>query len=84
MKAGDNIYFFIDRKVYGIGELVNIGQDCKYQNYLGALKPIVQDYNTIKNSMLLNCSELDINKRLLCLFKPSPFSSRMELIWMMY
>lgn len=73
MKAGDNIYFFIDRKVYGIGELVNIGQDCKYQNYLGALKPIVQDYNTIKNSMLLNCSELDINKRLLCLFKPSPF-----------
>jgi len=32
MKAGDNIYFFTDRKIYGIGEIINVGEDCKYLN----------------------------------------------------
>ena len=33
MKAGDNIYFFSDRKIYGIGVLKNIaGRDCRFKN----------------------------------------------------
>lgn len=38
MKPGDNVYFLSDRKIYGIGQLVNIGADCKYDNYEGASK----------------------------------------------
>src|SRR5213593_2912254 len=33
MRAGDNIYFFIQRKIYGIGKLVNVGSDCKFFNF---------------------------------------------------
>ena len=33
MKPGDNIYFFCKRKYYGVGELVNVGIDCKYCNF---------------------------------------------------
>ena len=36
MKPGDNVYFFSNRKIYGIGELVCVGNDCKYDNYLNA------------------------------------------------
>ena len=36
MSPGDNVYFLSNRKVYGIGRLVSIGKDCKYDNYLGA------------------------------------------------
>lgn len=38
MQAGDNIYFMSDRKLYGVGTLVNIGDDCKYDNYSDASK----------------------------------------------
>lgn len=38
MKEGDNIYFLSDRKLYGVGTLVNIGGDCKYDNYIDASK----------------------------------------------
>lgn len=31
MKAGDNIFFFTERKIYGIGKLVNIAdEDCRF------------------------------------------------------
>ena len=33
MKPGDNVYFFSERKIYGIGELVAVGPDCKYSNF---------------------------------------------------
>ena len=36
MSQGDNVYFLSDRKVYGVGELICIGNDCKYDNYRGA------------------------------------------------
>ncbi len=39
MKAGDNVYFFIDRKIYGVGELVNIENDCKSLNFAEANHP---------------------------------------------
>lgn len=73
MTEGDNIYFFRNRKIYGIGELVNILDDCKYQNYKKSLKPNIQNYPDIKDSMLLGNEESNINSRLVCLFKPSPY-----------
>ena len=36
MKADDLIFFFVNRKIYGCGKLVNVGKDCKYFNYLSA------------------------------------------------
>lgn len=36
MTPGDNIYFLSDRKLYGIGRAIQIGEDCKYDNYLDA------------------------------------------------
>lgn len=39
MKEGDHIYFFNNRKIYGIGRIIDIKKDCKYLNYLGADDP---------------------------------------------
>ena len=39
MNEGDNIYFFINRRVYGIGELTNIDNDCKFSNFPKASIP---------------------------------------------
>lgn len=72
MKEGDNVYFFIDRKIYGIGELKNINHDCKYQNYPEALWPSVKSFKEIKNSILYGDKAANINNRIVCLFKPSP------------
>lgn len=71
MKPGDNIYFFIKRKIYGIGELIKIKYDCKYWNYIGADKPKNYKYNEIKNSMIMN-KEKNIENRCFCVFKPYP------------
>ncbi|SHF14281.1 hypothetical protein [Clostridium fallax] len=48
MKAGDNIYFFIKRKIYGIGVLKNIYNDCKFNNYPNADEPSIVKYKNIK------------------------------------
>lgn len=56
MKEGDNIYFLSDRKIYGVGKLVNIGDDCKYDNYIDASKLLpncrqeVEEYLTTENN----------------------------------
>ena len=39
MKEGDNIYFFIDRKIYGIGVLIDLQGNCKYSNFPQACIP---------------------------------------------
>lgn len=72
MKPGDNIYFFTNRKLYGIGELIYIGNDCKFVNYPTASNPIQEDYNKIHEEMILNDDSSNINNRWICIFKPSP------------
>src|SRR2546430_2569496 len=52
MKAGDNIYFFIQRKIYGIGKLVNVGSDCKYFNFPSASVPQSFVYGSVKQQLL--------------------------------
>ncbi len=74
MQEGDNVYFFFERKLYGIGELVKIGPDCKYSNYLGACKLEKFSLNNIRQSQLVNYNSA--SNRWICLFKPSPFFFR--------
>jgi len=73
MKAGDNIYFFIDRKIYGIGELVNVEKDCKFCNFPGASCPSSVGYSEVKDRLLWDEGEYSNNQRWLCLFKPAPY-----------
>ncbi|CEH33997.1 hypothetical protein [Romboutsia lituseburensis] len=72
MKPGDNVYFFNDRKIYGVGTLININFDCKFSNYPDALVPYIPDYKNIENSILLNTGTDSINNRCICTFKPEP------------
>jgi len=74
MKEGDNVFFFIKRKIYGIGILTNINDDCKFLNYPDANKPTVQNYKHIKNKLLFDIGgEVSLNYRFICTFIPSPF-----------
>ncbi|NLY74720.1 MAG: hypothetical protein GX075_05395 [Firmicutes bacterium] len=73
MKPGDNIYFFINRKIYGIGELVAIGDDCKFLNYPKANIPSNFDYNAEKSNLLWDEGKQSVNQRWLCVFKPNPY-----------
>lgn len=75
MKEGDNIYFFIQRKIYGIGKIVNVGFDCKYLNFIDA--DIARSFSTNEmrvNQQLLSGST-DSN-RCFCTFKPTPYFFR--------
>jgi hypothetical protein len=73
MKEGDNVYFFIDRKIYGIGRLVNINGDCKYLNYPTANYPTVQNFQEIQELLLYNNGENSISNRFICTFEPYPY-----------
>jgi len=72
MREGDNVYFFIDRKIYGIGTLTNINGDCKFLNYPNANLPTVQNYDEIKDQLLLDIGVNSINLRFICTFIPYP------------
>lgn len=68
MKPGDHIYFFRKRKIYGICELVEVGNhDCKILNYIDADKPSKKCDN--KKDMIIDNSSI----RFICTFKPQPF-----------
>lgn len=71
MKESDNIYFFIGRKIYGIGELININGDCKFWNYPEAGIPKNFEYIDLIDKMILDKKE-NINNRCFCVFKPYP------------
>ena len=64
MKDGDNVYFFLDRKIYGIGVLKTINLDCKYQNYPNSLLPQIPNFDEIKNKILLGDTVFNINPEL--------------------
>jgi len=72
MTEGDNVYFFIKRKIYGIGELININGDCKHLNFPGADIPITDSYSKLKSKMVLNKSSFNLGNRFICTFKSAP------------
>ena len=73
MKPGDNIYFFCKRKYYGVGELVNVGIDCKYCNFPNSSARSAVSYNDIHDDLLVDYGPSSSNYRWLCTFKGSPF-----------
>ncbi len=70
MKAGDLIFFFVKRKVYGCGRLVNIGKDCKYLNYTKASIPNGDRTNSYDTTRLLETGSS--KNRCFCTFEPYP------------
>lgn len=73
MKEGDNVYFFIKRKIYGIGSLVNINGNCKFLNYPNSNLPTIQNYDDVKGYLLLDLSNNEsLNSRFICTFIPFP------------
>jgi hypothetical protein len=73
MKEGDNVYFFLDRKIYGIGKLININGNCKFLNYPKANVPDNQKYNDIRDKLLYDIGEDSVKNRFICTFEPFPF-----------
>jgi hypothetical protein len=73
MKEGDNVYFFLDRKIYGIGKLININGNCKFLNYPNANVPDNQNYNNVQDKLLYDTGENSVNNRFICTFEPFPF-----------
>lgn len=73
MKEGDNIYFFIKRKIYGIGKLVNLNGDCKFLNYPGADTPEGPSANTQVDDLLWSKEEHRFQQRFVCFFEPAPY-----------
>ena len=73
MKEGDNVYFFFERKIYGIGKLININGSCKFLNYPNANLPNNQNYIDIQNHLIYDNGENSINNRFICTFEPFPF-----------
>ncbi|MEG3071471.1 MAG: hypothetical protein RQM92_12150 [Candidatus Syntrophopropionicum ammoniitolerans] len=83
MKPGDNIYFFIQRNIYGIGHLVEVAGDCKFLNFPRASQPAVFDYEDIQPHLLWDEGQESVNQRWLCLFQPSPYFLKTVLTWTM-
>lgn len=69
MSQGDNVYFLSDRKVYGVGELICIGNDCKYDNYRGA-SALLPDSEAGMDQVLTTPST---RARWVLFFKHSPY-----------
>ncbi|WP_235846943.1 hypothetical protein [Neobacillus soli] len=72
MTEGDNVYFFIKRKIYGVGRLININGDCKHLNFPCADIPITEDFLNLKDKMILNKSTFNLGNRFLCTFESAP------------
>lgn len=67
MKSGDDIFFFTDRKIYGIGKLINIaGIDCRYR--IHSRKDGVEDLVETKNPTI---------HQFVCTFVPAPYFFRL-------
>ncbi|MFN2576744.1 MAG: hypothetical protein ABR607_03530 [Pyrinomonadaceae bacterium] len=81
MKAGDNIYFFIQRKIYGLGKLINVGPDCKYFNFPGASLPHSFAYQSVRQNILWDEGAISVNQRCVCFFEPDPhfFASGVDM-----
>ena len=65
MKEGDNVFFFMERKVYGIGELVSIEErDCRFRIHPKKESADIEDLTEERDSNM---------HQFICTFKPSPY-----------
>jgi len=73
MEVGDNVYFFRDRFIYGIGKMVKVGGDYRFNNFPGASKPSVYEYDEIRDDILVDSGPDSPRTRWVCTFQPSPY-----------
>lgn len=73
MKKGDNIYFFHQRKIYGIGKLVDVEGSSIHLNFPEADNPITARFEDVRSQMIINSTEENLNNRFLCTFEGAPF-----------
>ncbi len=79
MQGGDNIYFFIRRKIYGIGKLVAGHSDCKFFNFPNAGAPKATKYSAVKPQLLWDEGEISCGQRCICMFEPDPHFFRLGI-----
>jgi hypothetical protein len=72
MRPGDSVYFFIKRRVYGIGELIDVEGDCRHLNYPGASAPRAYSAAEIEENAVIKTEPIE-RQRWVCFFKPSPY-----------
>lgn len=70
MKEDDLIFFFINRKIYGCGRLVNIGKSCRYLNYQNADTPRGDSDENFTSKLLPDSTT---KNRCFCTFEPYPY-----------
>ncbi len=73
MQKGDHVYFFIKRRIYGVGRLVNVGGDCKFLNFPSAGKPERFSYRDVREQLMWDEGAVSVNQRCICVFEPDPF-----------
>lgn len=85
MRAGDSLFFFSDRQVYGRGRLVSIRRNCRMENFCGSSALSPADHATCQSDLLWD-SGLDgweryekknktttlYTQRWICTFEPYP------------
>lgn len=71
MKEGDQIFFFIQRKIFGCGQLIKVGAECKYLNYENADDPS-EDGDSINHLLPYGSAK----NRCFCTFQPFPYFFR--------
>ncbi len=66
MQSGDYVFFFLKRKIYGVGKLISIGEnsDCKFWSYRSANLPQTA---CVENPLF---DETEPQNRCVCLFEP--------------
>lgn len=81
MLPGDNVYFFTDRKIYGIGEILDIGSgQCVVENFPGATSADLIDWQKVANDAIYQFHKITKKNntmservgRWIIAFKPSP------------
>ena len=73
MRENDFVFFFSDRKIYGAGRLVNVGDDCKYWSFEGANRPQTYSAEQIAASRLTE--SITPGNRCICFFEPVEYFS---------
>ena len=68
MKSGDNVYFLCQRRIYGVGKLINLGDDCKYRSYIRANK--FEEITELIESDAPLKKDATPNERWICFFEP--------------
>lgn len=73
MQEGDNVYFFSQRRIFGIGALKRLAGACRFDNFPGASQPIELLAGDTPRSVLCEAGEETPRIRWVCTFEPSPF-----------